>query len=267
MRDTTFIYALNDPETGECRYVGKADDPHDRLFGDSGHLYDSKNKTHHCANWIRSLVTRGLRPLLEILQEVPKTEWELWERAWIKASRKIGMDLTNCTDGGEGLSSGYKFSPETCVKRSAAVVGEKNPMFGKKHSPETRAKISIAISGKPGTKGMLGKKHSEETRAKMRAGHLGKKHSPEHVEKSAATRRGKKLSPEICAKSRRKYSGSSNFYGVNWHGATEKWASRICVKNKRFHLGTFSSEIEAAEVYDTAAKIHHGVHAVLNFPD
>lgn len=160
--DTTFIYGLNDPETGECRYVGKANDPHDRLFGTGGHIYDCKTKKHHCANWIRSLVTRGLVPHLEILQEVPKSEWKLWERVWIKASRKIGMNLTNSTDGGENPPShkGKKRSLETRKKLSESKRGEKNPLFGKtgaqhtsfgrKHSLETLRKISVANSGENG---------------------------------------------------------------------------------------------------------------------
>lgn len=127
---TTFIYALNDPETGECRYVGKADTPAIRLLE---HLQEiRKAGPNHRLHWIRLLMARGLKPILEILQEVPKTEWQLWERAWIKASRKIGMDLTNATDGGEGLSNP---SPSTREKMSAAKIG-RSP------SEETRKKMS-----------------------------------------------------------------------------------------------------------------------------
>lgn len=130
--DTTFIYALNDPETGECRYVGKANNPHDRLFGPQGHLKNC-HKKRHSACWIRSLVARGLVPHLEILQEVPVADWPLWERVWIKASRKIGMDLTNATDGGDAVPSfaGRSHLPETRAKISASQKGDKNHHFGK----------------------------------------------------------------------------------------------------------------------------------------
>lgn len=180
--ETTFIYALNDPETGECRYVGKADDPHDRLFGSNGHLYECKTETHHRANWINSLLARGLRPLLEILQEVPKNAWPLWERVWIKTSRAIGMNLTNGTEGGEGGPTmlGKKFSSEHRAKLSASQKGKTR----KKLTPEHRAKLSARKRGKKRKEftlaaraamriAQLGKKHSLETRAKMSA--AGKK--------------------------------------------------------------------------------------------
>lgn len=186
--DTTFIYALNDPETGECRYVGKADDPHDRLFGKNGHLKKCHTLKHHCANWIRSLVARGLVPHLEILQEVPVANWPLWERVWIKASRKIGMDLTNVTEGGEGLGSG----------KEHPCFGKRPHNFGKKASPEVCARLSGARKGKaPPNKG---KKASPELCAKLSAAHLGKKLSPEHCAKLSASRLGRRLSPEHRAK-------------------------------------------------------------------
>lgn len=182
MVETTFIYGLNDPETGECRYIGKADDPHKRLFGCGGHLKRC-HKKHHCACWIKSLVNRGLRPLLEVLQEVPVLEWELWERAWISASRKIGMDLTNVTDGGDGTEG-----------------GEKHPSFGMRHSAEARAKISASLKGNKRTKG---NKLSPSHRAKIGAALKGNKLSSEHCAKISAAKKGKKgkkHSPETRAR-------------------------------------------------------------------
>lgn len=246
--DTTFIYGLNDPETGECRYVGKADNPHDRLFGSTGHLKSCHKKNHHCANWIKSLVARGLRPLLEILQEVPKTEWELWERVWIKASREIGMDLTNITAGGEGGSQ----------------PGEENPMYGRKHSPETLEKMR-AIK--------LGKKHSPKTINKMcesRAGEknwaFGKKFSPEHRAALRAAHIGLNVGEKNPWFGKKRLGASSNFHGVTF-SRPGKWRVRVRTFSNVIHIGYFSNETEAAKAYDIAAKIHHGAYAVLNFPD
>lgn len=159
---TTFIYALNDPETGECRYVGKANDPHYRLYQ---HLREGHytKKSCHRTNWIKSLFARGLKPLLEILQEVPETEWELWERVWIKASNKIGMDLTNSTAGGDcgPDRTGKKHRPETLAKLSASGKG-------RKLTSETRAKICASRKGQ---------KPTPESCAKMSAAQLGSKHT------------------------------------------------------------------------------------------
>ena len=63
-------------------------------------------------------------------------------------------------------------------------------------------------------------------------------------------------------------SGSSSRYlGVSWHKASGKWVAQLRAKDgKRFHLGTFSSEEDAAMAYDTAARSHHGAFARPNFP-
>lgn len=231
--ETTFIYALNDPETGECRYVGKADDPHDRLFGKNGHLKKCQHLKHHCANWIRSLVTRGLVPHLEILQEVPVADWPLWERVWIKASRKIGMDLTNATGGGEGLGSG---SAHPCF-------GKRPHNFGKKASPEVCARLSIARKGSvPPNK--------------------GKKASPELCAKLSAMRIGQKTSL-----GRKRLKASSKFVGVCFLTAANKWRASINKDYKRIPIGRFTNEMDAARAYDAVAKQYLGESAKLNFPN
>lgn len=167
--ETTFIYGLNDPETGECRYVGKANDPKRRRWD---HV-STTGKKYHCTNWINSLKARGLRPVLEILQEVPFAEWKTWERAWIKASRLIGMDLTNHTDGGDGLCN-----PSLEVRKKLGKFGKdhrlfgKGPMLGKKHNPESLAKMRAAKIGKKLSlehrAKLCERRPSSETRAKMR---------------------------------------------------------------------------------------------------
>jgi hypothetical protein len=62
---------------------------------------------------------------------------------------------------------------------------------------------------------------------------------------------------------RKKPGGSSRFIGVRKHG--HKWNAQICANHKRYNLGSFSSEREAATVRDGAAKLLHGQYAALNF--
>lgn len=127
---TAFIYALNDPITGNCRYVGKADRPRKRL---TDHIREAATGKTYRDCWVRSLLAGGLRPVLEILHECPFDEWPLWERAWIKASREIGYSLTNLTDGGEDPPHGS---------------GSKNHFFGKKHTSAAIEKNKLAHLGK-----------------------------------------------------------------------------------------------------------------------
>lgn len=44
-----------------------------------------------------------------------------------------------------------------------------------------------------------------------------------------------------------------------------KWGAQIYKKDERIWLGTFCTEVEAAETYDLAARCLHGTHAVTNF--
>jgi hypothetical protein len=58
---------------------------------------------------------------------------------------------------------------------------------------------------------------------------------------------------------------TSKFKGVDRVKATGKWRARIAVAGKRLFLGSFTSELDAAEAYDAAAKLYFGDFACLNF--
>lgn len=58
---------------------------------------------------------------------------------------------------------------------------------------------------------------------------------------------------------------SSKFLGVSWNKRAKKWVVNIRKEGKNTYLGLYNNEIEAAEVYDFAAKIVHGEFASLNF--
>lgn len=56
----------------------------------------------------------------------------------------------------------------------------------------------------------------------------------------------------------------SKYKGVSWHKRKNKWISSITIEGKRFHLGYFDSEEDAARAYDEQAKKYHGDFARLN---
>jgi len=69
-----------------------------------------------------------------------------------------------------------------------------------------------------------------------------------------------------CNKGKQRGTWTSPFKGVSWRKDRAKWASNIRVEGRLKHLGYFSSEAAAAQVYDVAACHFHGEFARLNFP-
>ena len=57
----------------------------------------------------------------------------------------------------------------------------------------------------------------------------------------------------------------SQFKGVSRSKGNKKWRVRIGINNTVKCLGYFDSEIQAAKVYDKAAKVVHGDYACFNF--
>jgi hypothetical protein len=102
---TTYIYALIDPRDDQVRYVGKADNVKERFMS---HLRESKTnaKSHKCA-WIRTLIAEGLKPVVKTLEEVNIDEWQKAEIYYIQEFRKMGVNLTNHTIGGDGFHTGF----------------------------------------------------------------------------------------------------------------------------------------------------------------
>jgi len=60
---------------------------------------------------------------------------------------------------------------------------------------------------------------------------------------------------------------TSRFKGVSWHKRDEKWDAKINKHGKRYHLGYFTDEADAARAYDRAAARLFGQFAVFNFPN
>ena len=58
----------------------------------------------------------------------------------------------------------------------------------------------------------------------------------------------------------------SGYRGVSWHRGDQRWHGELYEQGTRHYLGSYSTAIEAAEVYDLAAIKYHGEFATLNFP-
>lgn len=167
----TFIYCLAEPHSGVIRYVGKANNPAERL---RHHLKD--RMACHRTDWLAKLKHDGLHPVVVPLEECSEKVWQERERHWIAFLREQGADLVNDTDGGEGGAMG----PEARAKTAQANKGNIYSL-GRKHSPETIEKLRESHKGKsmlPQTraaiaKANIGSKRSPEARARMRAAKYG----------------------------------------------------------------------------------------------
>jgi hypothetical protein len=107
----TFIYALCEPDTNKIRYVGKSNNPQERLKRHVG-MYEP-NQTHK-QNWVRSVLEQGKSPSLLVLEKVDTTEWEGREIWWIEKCKKEGIQLTNIAKGGFGGGTLSKSTLSAC---------------------------------------------------------------------------------------------------------------------------------------------------------
>ena len=96
---TTFIYILQNPVTLETKYIGKSNNPKKRFSHHCSVGYKSNNKT---GNWLKSLKKLNLKPLMTIIDET--------EDYWISQFRTWGFNLTNHTNGGEGVYGGGEWN-------------------------------------------------------------------------------------------------------------------------------------------------------------
>lgn len=183
----TYIYCLKDPITKEIRYVGKGNEPMKRYYK---HINLYGNNKHKQA-WIIGLKKKGLKPLVEIIEEVNKNLWQEKEKYYISIFRESGYKLLNNTDGGDGLE-GWKHSKKTKNKMRKTAIKNGN-------KPPSRKGIKQTIESKKQNRiSHLGKKHSEKSKKIMSEKKKGKNHpmygkklSEEHKKKLIESHKGK----------------------------------------------------------------------------
>jgi hypothetical protein len=160
----------------------------------------------------------------------------LAEQELIDQYRRLGCQLVNMTDGGEGMT-GHKMAPEVVERRAAKQRGIARPqtsakMKGKQKSEEHRRNLSLAKKGTKASEAvkqkmsesrkgrpshMLGKTHLQETKIKIAEAlkgeknhFFGKTHSPEAIAKIIAANVGRKDSEATRLKKSVAHTGSNN---------------------------------------------------------
>jgi hypothetical protein len=184
-----FIYCLQCPVSGLIRYVGKSVDPDSRY---ARHLVCKRRD--HRSNWIRSLKSKGLLPVMDILEEVygrTERDWQEAEIFWISYLKFLGMPLCNISSGGYG---GTSTNEEARAKIRAAMRGREIPQ-------SHREALSKSLKGRKLPGQLLGCRkgsvRTDEERAAMSRGRKGKGTGPRPAEWRAAIgagQKGKKIS-------------------------------------------------------------------------
>ena len=177
---TTFIYILIDPVTQQVRYIGKTNNLKTRL---REHCSSScLVKRTHKNNWIKSLLNKGLKPLIETIDEINESEWQFWERHYISLYKSWEFNLTNSNEGGFG---GTNPCEETRLKMS---LQRKNKLKSQQH----KENISKSLKGKNvWCKGNNNPSKREDVRQRKRLKMLGRKVSVETRLKLSQIRKGK----------------------------------------------------------------------------
>jgi len=87
-----FVYTLSCPIDNTIKYVGMTTNPLEYRL--QGHLF---NPTPNNKEWIKSLKKQGLRPIIEMLEEIDgeKKDLALAEKYWIGQLSTWGFVLTN----------------------------------------------------------------------------------------------------------------------------------------------------------------------------
>ena len=131
---------------------------------------------------------------MHILEELEESdEWKSREIWWIAYGKSQGWNLTNNTEGGDGVSG----LPEETRKRMAQT------WVGRKHSPESIIKIGLASKGR---------KHDDAWRKLMHDKMKDRVFTNEHRAKLAKS--SQKLSDEDIAKIRSMLSRGVSQYAI-----------------------------------------------------
>ena len=93
---TTKIYGLYD-ENDNLRYVGKTKFKLDKRLNE--HIYSAPKFKNHKDNWINSMTSRGLSPVIKELATT-NDDGNLYEIFYICLFKSLGAHLTNIASGG-----------------------------------------------------------------------------------------------------------------------------------------------------------------------
>ncbi len=98
LTNIAYIYSLNCPTTGTIKYIGKTGNTKKRYNDHIKYTYLKSKK----ASWIKSLISKNLKPVMNILEIVDDKISDSREIFWIKYYEDRGFNLKNMSSGGTG---------------------------------------------------------------------------------------------------------------------------------------------------------------------
>lgn len=97
---------------------------------------------------------------------------------------------------------------------------------------------------------------------------LSKKKTVDHEDRNCLNNRRKNLRSATKAEQMANTTGwknaSSQYKGVSWDARRQRWRAVLCTKGRTIEIGSFDSEIKAAEAYNQSAPRFFGPRAYLN---
>lgn len=159
-----YLYTLAHPITKEIRYIGKTNNLTLRY---NRHCSPEDQQSHRIS-WLKSLKSKGLRPLMEVLEEFncEDTCYES-EIYWIAQFKIWGFDLVNTHEGGR-TSYSNPMSEETKLKVSQTLrerySKQEHHLKNKPHTKEQKKQRSNRLKGIKPSCSFKGKKHGKSVR-------------------------------------------------------------------------------------------------------
>ena len=164
-----YIYEHIRPDTNAVFYVGK---------GTEKRMHSKHRRNAYWNNIVRKA---GGFVVREVVSHTDEELVFLAEQERIDQLKRLGVKLSNMTDGGEG-PSGYRHTEETKRLIADLQMGEKHWAYGKQVSDVERARLSQIAK----------RKHTDEHRKKVSEAGKGRVNSPEHRLKISQAKQGGK---------------------------------------------------------------------------
>jgi group I intron endonuclease len=216
------IYQIRNTENNK-KYIGQTKDLEKRK---KQHLYNLEHNKHSNIHLQNAFNIYGENSFIfEILKTCEPFLLTFYEQNFVNENFDY---LYNIRKECVKSSKGVIFSDNHKMKISKAIMGNKNPFYGKTHTEDIRKKISLSRKGKSlseETKRKIseankGKSVSEETRRKLseasnkktgnKNSFYGRKHSDETKKKISETKKRKLLSDEGELKMSKTKKGKPN---------------------------------------------------------